>query len=103
MQDLTPMTLCLEPEQQLDDFIELGVLLAFGTRFNRVTYAVLQVLLENIRLYDLDGSLNRLKLMQDVDTVPFFFDHPLDAAYLSLDPLQARDLFSMSRNDLSHD
>ena len=49
------------------------------------------VILEQLRADLLERGLDRGDLGQDVDAVAILVDHPLDAAHLPFDPVQALD------------
>ena len=57
--------------------------------------------LEDVGFDTFYGGLDRLQLVQYVDTVTFFLDHPLYAAYLPFDLFESGDLLSV-RGRCSH-
>ena len=64
---------------------------ALVTRGDRVAHAVGDVILEQLRADLLERGLDGRDLGQDVDAVAILVDHPLDAAHLPFDPVQALD------------
>src|SRR5262245_3141965 len=77
----------LQHLQQLVDLLELLLGLAAA---DGVVDAMLDMVLEHLVLYLLEGGAHGLQLGEDVDAVALLIDHPLDAAHLAFDAAQAR-------------
>ena len=52
---------------------------------------MVHVVVEDLERQALERGVHRGDLRQDVDAVAILLDHPLDAAHLSLDPVQSAD------------
>src|SRR3989454_3878251 len=80
----------LAPHQALDRVIELAHFLASAARPDRLRYAVLGVVGQELERHAFECRPGRVDLSQDVDAVAILRHHLLDAAYLPLDAPQPR-------------
>lgn len=87
--ELTALGLTRAPAEHGQELVDLGALFGLVAAANRAFDAMRHVILEDLVLDLLQRRPDRLNLGQDVDTVAFVFDHPGDAAGLSLDAAQA--------------
>src|SRR5207247_3687711 len=75
----------------LQELLRLGRCVAFVARADRVRNAMVDVLIEDLEREAVERGADGGDLREDVDAVAVVLDHPLDAAHLSLDPVQALD------------
>src|SRR5438093_8677139 len=75
----------------LQELLRLRRCVAFVARADRVRNAVVDVRIEDLEREAVERGADGGDLREDVDAVAVVLDHPLDAAHLALDSVQALD------------
>jgi len=78
--------------QDLQQLVDLGLPLALAAAMEGVRHAMPEVIAQGLLLDLVERRPHRANLGQDVDAVAFFLDHAGDAAHLTLDTPEARQL-----------
>jgi hypothetical protein len=76
--------------QQVGEFGEFLALIGDIACLDRIGHAMIDVILENLFFDFLERRLDRLQLVEHVDTIAVFFQHARNAAHLPLDAGETR-------------
>ena len=78
--------------QHFEDLLDLVLTVLFRSGVERMGDTMLKMVTERLLLDLVESGTNRTKLVQDVDAITLFLDHPGDSAHLAFDTAEAGEL-----------